>query len=102
MVVLELPFINHPELEGEARGQRRYINSESRTNMVYLYILTVVGRLYPRKNLRNALSGSFLVGVSASFPNNGDGRHPEPAISVGHSSRHGSGRKEQHLVMYQS
>ena len=41
MVVLDIPFIYHPEHEGEARGQGRYMNGVSRTTMVYLFILTV-------------------------------------------------------------
>ena len=34
MVVLDLPFIYHPEDEGEARGQGKYMNGVSRTTMV--------------------------------------------------------------------
>ena len=45
MVVLDIPFIYHPEHEGEARGQGRYMNGVSRTTMVYLFNILTVYRI---------------------------------------------------------
>ena len=38
MVVLDILFIYHPEHEGEARVQGRYMNGVSRTTMVICLI----------------------------------------------------------------